>query len=193
MWLSIYGSVYLIPARPYQCFPDTYDPFPVSAHVLPLLFEVIWIGAKLGIWQPLDRRDERNRNRWLGKMVYQAPPTPLLLSNTRSFTPFYPIPPLSKTHLPHLIIALMHHSSAQSAFTTALSMLLYNVSYLAYTHSVDVPLNQVGDVLSNLWTVCCSAELGQSVSSYPPLLSFLSFLSVLFLAVLCALVARSTM
>jgi hypothetical protein len=40
-------------------------------------------------------------------------------------------------------------------------MLLYNVSYLAYTQSVDVPLNQVGDVLSNLWSVCCSTELGR--------------------------------
>ncbi len=40
-------------------------------------------------------------------------------------------------------------------------MLLYNVSYLAHTQSVDVPLSQAGDVLSNLWMVCCSAELGR--------------------------------
>lgn len=42
-------------------------------------------------------------------------------------------------------------------------MLLYNVSYLAYTQTVDVPLNQAGDVLSNLWSVCCSSELGKLV------------------------------
>jgi len=53
-------------------------------------------------------------------------------------------------------------SSPHSSFTTALSMLLYDVSYLAYTQSVEVPLSQAGDVLSNLWMVCCSAELGRS-------------------------------
>jgi hypothetical protein len=41
-------------------------------------------------------------------------------------------------------------------------MLLYNVCYLAYTQAVEIPLSQAGDVLSNLWSVCCSAELGRS-------------------------------
>jgi hypothetical protein len=49
----------------------------------------------------------------------------------------------------------------QTSFTTALAMLLYNVSYLAYTQGVEVPLSQTGDVLRNLWTVCCSVELGK--------------------------------
>ena len=49
----------------------------------------------------------------------------------------------------------------QSSFTTAFSMLLYDVSYFDYTQTVDVPLSQAGDVLSNFWMVCCSAELGQ--------------------------------
>jgi hypothetical protein len=52
-------------------------------------------------------------------------------------------------------------SAPESSFTTALSMLLYGVSYLAYTQTIDVPLSQAGDVLSNLWTVCCSPELGR--------------------------------
>ncbi|KAF5345787.1 hypothetical protein D9758_011903 [Tetrapyrgos nigripes] len=47
------------------------------------------------------------------------------------------------------------------SFTTALAMLIYNVSYLAYTQNVDIPLAQAGDVLGNLWAVCCSPELGR--------------------------------
>jgi hypothetical protein len=46
-------------------------------------------------------------------------------------------------------------------------MLLYNVCYLAYTQAVEIPLSQAGDALSNLWAVCCSAELGRSAN--PPL------------------------
>jgi len=53
--------------------------------------------------------------------------------------------------------------SSNESFTTAFAMLLYNVCYLAYTQSVDIPLSQAGDVLSNLWAVCCSSELGRSV------------------------------
>ncbi|KAF8958889.1 UV radiation resistance protein and autophagy-related subunit 14-domain-containing protein [Flammula alnicola] len=79
-------------------------------------------------------------------------------------------------------------SSLQSSLTTVLSMLLYNVSYLAYTQSIDVPLSQAGDVLSNLWLLCCSAELGRSISSSPPFRLFLSFLSVPFLPFLCVVV-----
>lgn len=56
----------------------------------------------------------------------------------------------------------------QKSFTTAFAMLLYNVCYLAHTQSVNIPLSQAGDVLSNLWSVCCSSELGRSVSiSFP--------------------------
>lgn len=53
--------------------------------------------------------------------------------------------------------------SSNESFTTAFAMLLYNVCYLAYTQSVDIPLSQAGDVLSNLWSVCCSSDLGRSV------------------------------
>jgi len=49
-------------------------------------------------------------------------------------------------------------------------MLLYDVSYLAYTQTIDVPLSQAGDVLSNLRTVCCSSELGRkSHETFPHL------------------------
>jgi len=58
-----------------------------------------------------------------------------------------------ETHLP---------PNPSSSFTTAYAMLLYNVCYLAYTQAVEIPLSQAGDVLSNLWSVCCSAELGRS-------------------------------
>jgi hypothetical protein len=44
-------------------------------------------------------------------------------------------------------------------------MLLYNVCYLAYTQAIEIPLSQASDVLSNLWSVCCSAELGWFVAS----------------------------
>jgi hypothetical protein len=60
-----------------------------------------------------------------------------------------------------LLAADPPESTPESSFTTALSMLLYDVSYLAYTQTIDVPLSQAGDVLSNLWTVCCSSELGR--------------------------------
>ena len=52
--------------------------------------------------------------------------------------------------------------SLNESFTTAFAMLLYNVCYLAYTQSVDIPLSQAGDALSNLWAVCCSNDLGRS-------------------------------
>ena len=48
-----------------------------------------------------------------------------------------------------------------ASFTTALSMLLFDVAYLAWTQGVEVPLAQTGEVLRNLWAICCSAELGK--------------------------------
>lgn len=42
-------------------------------------------------------------------------------------------------------------------------MLIYNVCYLSHTQRVvpEVGLSQAGEVLSNLWRCCCSAELGR--------------------------------
>jgi len=56
------------------------------------------------------------------------------------------------------------------AFTTALAMLVYDVCYLAHTQAVEVPLAQAGEVLSNLWAVCCSPELGRRSHATHPLL-----------------------
>ncbi|KAI0341427.1 hypothetical protein BDW22DRAFT_1358967 [Trametopsis cervina] len=61
-------------------------------------------------------------------------------------------------------------SASGSSFTTALAMLLYNVCYLAHTQNVDIPLAQAGEVLSNLWAVCCSPELGKRSHATNPLL-----------------------
>ncbi|KAH9948065.1 UV radiation resistance protein and autophagy-related subunit 14-domain-containing protein [Amylocystis lapponica] len=60
--------------------------------------------------------------------------------------------------------------AAGGSFTTALAMLLYDVCYLAHTQAVDVPLAQAGEVLSNLWAVCCSTELGRKSHATYPLL-----------------------
>jgi hypothetical protein len=40
-------------------------------------------------------------------------------------------------------------------------MLLYDVLYLAHTQGLAIPLAQAGDVLGNLWAVCCAPELGR--------------------------------
>ncbi|KAJ7796539.1 hypothetical protein B0H13DRAFT_2392593 [Mycena leptocephala] len=40
-------------------------------------------------------------------------------------------------------------------------MLLYNILYLVYTQELAIPLTQTGDVVSNLWAVCCAPELGR--------------------------------
>ncbi|KZT07897.1 uncharacterized protein LAESUDRAFT_742662 [Laetiporus sulphureus 93-53] len=61
-------------------------------------------------------------------------------------------------------------SSHGSSFTTALAMLLYNVCYLAHTQVVEIPLAQAGEVLGNLWAVCCSPELGKKSHATRPLL-----------------------
>lgn len=42
-------------------------------------------------------------------------------------------------------------------------MLVYDVCFLAHTQAVEVPLAQAGEVLGNLWAVCCSPELGRCV------------------------------
>jgi hypothetical protein len=87
----------------------------------------------------------------LPSMLASPPPAPIPIqaSISDSYTDHDPQPPTS--------------------FTTAVAMLLYNVSYLAHTQSVDVPLSQAGDVLSNLWSVCCSSELGRLAPPSPSL------------------------
>lgn len=40
-------------------------------------------------------------------------------------------------------------------------MLLYNTIYLCHTQSHVVPLSQSGDILQNLWSLCCTHDLGR--------------------------------
>ena len=94
--------------------------------------------------------------RWFNKHplhLSSSSPNPPQLDETPLPTPTLP---LSESY-----INTTPPPNTPSSFTTALAMLLYDVSYLAHTQNVDVPLSQAGDVLSNLWSVCCSAELGR--------------------------------
>ncbi|KAF9529951.1 UV radiation resistance protein and autophagy-related subunit 14-domain-containing protein [Crepidotus variabilis] len=140
---------------------------------IKLPFEIIWSGGKLGVGQPLIGAIKGTETggwaRWHTKH-------PLHLSSSPSPAHVVPSPsaldklsdpaPLSSS----VLAAAPPPSAPQSSFTTALAMLLYNVSFLAYTQNVEVPLSQTGDVLSNLWMVCCSAELGRkSHETYPHL------------------------
>ncbi|KAH9955827.1 UV radiation resistance protein/autophagy-related protein 14 [Russula dissimulans] len=129
-----------------------------------LPFEVTWTGGKLGVGQPWIRSIKGTESgswaKWTSKHclhVSASSPLPvadapaeLAQSTSDSYIETRPPP------------------NPSSSFTTAYAMLLYNVCYLAYTQAVEIPLSQAGDVLSNLWSVCCSAELGRrSHQTYP--------------------------
>ncbi|KZW01615.1 hypothetical protein EXIGLDRAFT_638135 [Exidia glandulosa HHB12029] len=49
----------------------------------------------------------------------------------------------------------------QESFTTGLTMLMYNVAYLAHTQGLEIGLAQAGEVLRNLWAICKSPNVGQ--------------------------------
>ena len=40
-------------------------------------------------------------------------------------------------------------------------MLIYNTIYLCHTQCLSIPLSQSGEILRNLWALCCSPELGR--------------------------------
>ncbi|KAG6860272.1 hypothetical protein C0995_013449 [Termitomyces sp. Mi166 len=118
-----------------------------------LPFEISWMGGKLGVGSPFIGA---GRGSELGGWAKWYSRHPLHLSS---------VPPLSvkykndkegkekeipTTHT--MTDSYVEQDQSQSSFTTALTMLLYNVCYLAYTQNVDVPLAQAGDVLSNLWS-----------------------------------------
>lgn len=85
------------------------------------------------------------------------PPSPASSSSRRASLPTpAPIPITADSY-----IEPEPSAEPQASFTVGLAMLLYNVCYLAYTQTVEIPLNQAGDVLSNLWSICCSTELGR--------------------------------
>ncbi|KAG6827032.1 hypothetical protein H0H92_013492 [Tricholoma furcatifolium] len=129
-----------------------------------LPFEISWSGGKLGVGSPSIGAGKGTE---LGGWAKWHSRHPLHLSSA-------PAPPSSPTTpkvTPPAAVGdsyIENDPQPQSSFTTALTMLLYNVCYLAYTQNVDVPLAQAGDVLSNLWSVCCSAELGRKSHETTP-------------------------
>ncbi|KAI0246348.1 UV radiation resistance protein/autophagy-related protein 14 [Lactifluus subvellereus] len=131
-----------------------------------LPFEITWTGGKLGVGQPWIRSIKGTESgswaKWTSKHCLHVsasspapvadPPAALTQSTSDSYIETRPPP------------------NPSSSFTTACAMLLYNVCYLAYTQAVEIPLSQAGDVLSNLWAVCCSGELGRRSHQTHPLL-----------------------
>jgi hypothetical protein len=139
---------------------------------IKLPFEIVWSSQRLGVGQPwigagkgtesgnwakyvvsicsLPVDNSSTKHRW-----YSKHPLHLSSSGTSSG-------PSPSTQNPQVVSdSFIEVDSSQSSFTTAFAMLLYNVCYLAHTQSVDIPLSQAGDVLSNLWAVCCSPDLGR--------------------------------
>lgn len=95
--------------------------------------------SKLGFGQPWIGAESGGEN---GNWAKFTDKHPLFVSSTQS--PSYPL--FADTH---------------PSFTTALTMLLYNASYLAFTQGVDVPLGSAGEILGILSSVC----LGSSFSA----------------------------
>ncbi|KAK0458249.1 UV radiation resistance protein and autophagy-related subunit 14-domain-containing protein [Desarmillaria tabescens] len=131
-----------------------------------LPFEIHWTGKKLGVGQPWIGAVRGSEHGGWAKWHTKHP---LHLSSTTLST----ATPSSTKSIPITSESYLEPDpEPQASFTTALAMLLYNVSYLAYTQNVDVPLNQAGDVLSNLWSVCCSSDLGKCVQLFALLPDF---------------------
>ncbi|KAL4268515.1 UV radiation resistance protein/autophagy-related protein 14 [Pleurotus pulmonarius] len=137
---------------------------------IKLPFEVVWSGKKLGVGQPWigagKGAESGGWSKWYTKH-------PLHLSSSTSAAapssaPHSPVE-LSTSLADSVMEADGPDTHPRASFTTALAMLIYNVCYLAYTQGVDVPLSQAGDVLSNLWSVCCSPELGRRSHETHPL------------------------
>ncbi|KAH7097025.1 UV radiation resistance protein/autophagy-related protein 14 [Auriculariales sp. MPI-PUGE-AT-0066] len=51
--------------------------------------------------------------------------------------------------------------TAPESFTTALTMLMYNVAYVAHTQGLEIGLAQAQEVLRNIWAVCCAPGVGR--------------------------------
>ncbi|THH13597.1 hypothetical protein EW146_g6644 [Bondarzewia mesenterica] len=132
---------------------------------IQLPFQITWSGGKLGVGQPWIRSIKGTESgswaKWTSKHclhVSSSTPAPGTLTTESArdaSTPSHPVS-TSDSYIEAPVVS-------QSSFTTAYAMLLYDVCYLAHTQSVDIPLSQAGDVLSNLWAVCCSADLGRYV------------------------------
>ncbi|KAJ7086310.1 UV radiation resistance protein and autophagy-related subunit 14-domain-containing protein [Mycena crocata] len=123
-----------------------------------LPFGVRWEGGKLGVGV-----------QWIGPGRGGWGRHPLHLSLSSSPTPASPDLSLSQSLADSTATLRGHPSSLPYTnpntpqFTTALAMLLYDVVYLAHTQGLQIALAQAGDVLRNLWAVCCAAERGRRV------------------------------
>ncbi|KAF9456422.1 UV radiation resistance protein and autophagy-related subunit 14-domain-containing protein [Collybia nuda] len=138
---------------------------------IKLPFEISWAGNKLGVGQPsigaIKGSEAGGWAKWYTKHplhLSSATPSASTSTSSNSQTQSLSAIPVSESYTEAA------DPSPQASFTTALAMLLYNVCYLAYTQSVEVPLSQAGDVLSNLWSVCCSSELGRKSHETAPAL-----------------------
>ncbi|KAJ7922026.1 UV radiation resistance protein and autophagy-related subunit 14-domain-containing protein [Mycena leptocephala] len=138
-----------------------------------LPFVVRWTGGKLGVGVPWIGPQKGGWGRWTAShplhLSLSSSPTP-----TPSDDPPPPPPSLAESqYLSGSVSQLLDNSTATlrspepspapetPQFTTALAMLLYDVLYLAHTQGLAIPLAQAGDVLGNLWAVCCAPELGR--------------------------------
>ncbi|KAJ6472885.1 UV radiation resistance protein and autophagy-related subunit 14-domain-containing protein [Mycena vitilis] len=150
-----------------------------------LPFVVKWAGGKLGVGVPwIGPQPGRGWGRWTASH-------PLHLSLSSESAPASSSPPSTDTSPPSSSVDESQYLSLSSSisplstsvsqllpgpsstsataaaaqetpqFTTALAMLLYDVLYLAHTQGLAIPLAQAGDVLGNLWAVCCAPELGR--------------------------------
>ncbi|KAF7310440.1 hypothetical protein HMN09_00586100 [Mycena chlorophos] len=90
--------------------------------------------------------------------AYAKPATSSPLASTPSSAPRTASSP---TPAPTTTPNTGHSPETTPSFTTGLAMLLFNVLYLAHTQGLAIPLAQAGDALSNLWAICCAAELGR--------------------------------
>lgn len=155
---------------------------------IKLPFEVTWGGKKLGVGQPFISAIKGTENGGWAKWYKKHPlhlssipsvPTrvsPSTLSGNQSSSPNKPGSSQlgGETPADSPVTESYYNSlppeQPQSSFATALAMLLYDISYLAWTQNVEVPLSQTGDVLNNLWSICCSSDLGRRSHEATPLL-----------------------
>jgi len=134
-----------------------------------LPFEITWTGEKLGVGQPWIRSIKGTESGSWAKYtskhcLHVSASSPVPVADAASAdVPVALVPSSSDSY-----IETRPPPNPSSSFATAYAMLLYDVCYLAHTQAVEIPLSQAGDVLSNLWAVCCSAELGRrSHQTYP--------------------------
>ncbi|KAF6752046.1 UV radiation resistance protein and autophagy-related subunit 14-domain-containing protein [Ephemerocybe angulata] len=148
---------------------------------IKLPFAVSWTGGKLGLGQPWIGAirggsaggGDGGWGRWHKKHPTALDESAFLVRSPLTPTPTSPPPPRT-THTsshrkppdaPSNTQTQTHltPSTAPPSFTTGYTMLIYNVCYLAHTQRVapEIGLSQAGEVLSNLWRCCCSAELGR--------------------------------